>query len=117
MLRYGAATRDFKPMSFPAGNLGQCIADLRKTLDCAHARALERRELFRCCALAPGDDGTRMPHPFARRCRDAGDVADYRLGHVRFDVFSGFLFRDFNNTVGRNPSDETVAGIQYRYNN
>src|SRR5436305_13604985 len=74
-----------------AQHLDRDVRDLGRRAPDAHAVALERCDLGLRAAARAADDGAGVAQRLARGRRDAGDVADDRLGHVGLDVVGGLL--------------------------
>ncbi|KAF1856457.1 hypothetical protein Lal_00048580, partial [Lupinus albus] len=79
-------------LHFPAGQLGQGLADVGQGTHGLHTGVLQGGELLVRSALAAGDDGAGVAHALAGRCGDTRDVGHHRLGHVGLDEGSGFFF-------------------------
>src|SRR5690606_2262072 len=75
----------------PAGQLGQCLADISQGANGFHTGVFQSGKLLVSSTLTTGDDRTGMAHALACRSSHTRDVGHDRLGHVGLDVGRGFF--------------------------
>src|SRR4051794_22303490 len=93
-------------------DLDRDLGDLGGGAPDAHALGLERLGLRRGGALRAGDDRARVAHRLARRRREAGDVADDRLGDVLADELGGLLLGRAADLAAHDDQLGLVVGLE-----